>query len=76
MTEDIQCQKSMGRQDMIAEADDAEQYGQDDKAGHLDWLAANRVDRHDAGPVTGNVSCDCENQVPHGSIVEALVHVS
>lgn len=60
----------------VAEADSAEQCGEDHKATQLDWATPDVINQDNRYPVPGNVSRARKDQIAHRSVVEARVNVA
>ena len=60
----------------VAEADSAEQCGEDHKATQLDWATPDVINQHNRYPVPGNVPCARKDQISHRSVVQDCVHVA
>ena len=62
-------------QGLEGKSDDNKQNGQNDEAGQLDRLAADRINGSNCDPVTGDGTSADQDKVSNGIAVEGLVHI-
>ena len=61
---------------MISKPDHAEQYREDDEAGHLYGFPADRIDKGNRHPISWDVACNSQNEIANGRIVEVVVDIA